>query len=163
MTQEKIIRLLSGLFWLCAGMIAAQLVVKGFSRCYGSQPKTETAAAIWQPPETAKPFRWQSNVDSITNSEKDTMFFDMKDSTFYGNALLGIQYTSIAGTPNIEVMCYEWGYQEKEWIQGMHTLKTRSGKLKTSHHVYGGRHKIVVSGSGTQKAGYRVIFTAQRK
>jgi hypothetical protein len=28
---------------------------------------------------------------------------------------------------------------------------------------FGGRHKIVVSGSGTQKAGYRVIFTAQRK
>ncbi len=108
-------------------------------------------------------FKYLSRKDTLTNFERDTFYFsNSATSDFQGTATVSVKYDSIAGVPKFDVMVYEWGLQEKAWLQDVPTIHAPK-QYSAAHDVYGNSFMVIVAGRSTQKTGYRVTFTAQRK
>ena len=101
--------------------------------------------------------------DTLINFERDTFYFsNSATSDFRGTAMVSVKYDSIAGVPKFDVMVYEWGLQEKAWLQDVPTIHAPK-QYSAAHDVYGNSFMVIVAGRSTQKTGYRVEITMGKR
>lgn len=105
-------------------------------------------------------FKVLASAGSIVNTEADTLTLsglDMDKATYRYN--YAITRTNVSGTTNVTVILQE--SNETSGTTNWYTVATASGTGATTTFIqaaqnYGPRHRIILTGAGTQSTTYRV-------
>lgn len=123
------------------------------------------SAISYEQPKKAVTFDYR--VDTITNAEKDTLLLP---ATFLSrfSYLITVYRTSLSGTHNVKIYLDESNAtaatDNNHWrtIDSTSTTTATLGVLD-GDEVYGRRHRIRVSGTGTQSSAYTIRSTYKYK